>query len=76
MEKLFGKKVGVVIAILCGGSVKPDHVAEITAEKDVDGVLVGGASLDAKTLAEIIHNIGGSPAPKKRKPRVKKEKDE
>lgn len=72
----FGKKVGGGIPILYGGSVKPDNVAEITAEKDVDGVLVGGASLDDKMLAEIIHNIAGAPAPKKRKPRVKKEKEE
>jgi triosephosphate isomerase len=72
----FGKKVGGGIPILYGGSVKADNAAEITAEEDVNGVLVGGASLDAKTLAEIIHNIGGAPAPKTRKPRVKKEKDE
>lgn len=76
LEELFGKKVAGTIPILYGGSVKPENAAEIGAEKDVDGVLVGGASLDPKTFAEIIHNIGGAPAPKKRKPRVKKEKEE
>lgn len=73
LVEAFGKKVAGMIPILYGGSVKPENAAEIAAEKDVDGVLVGGASLDAKTLAEIIHNIGGAPAPKKRKPRKEKE---
>jgi triosephosphate isomerase len=72
----FGKKVGGGIPILYGGSVNPDNVAAITAEKDVDGVLVGGASLDVNTFAEIIHNIAGAPLPKKRKPRVKKREEE
>lgn len=77
--ELFGKKVGGAIPILYGGSVKPDNVAEIGAEDDVDGVLVGGASLKPETLAEIVHNVAGKPAsPKKttRKPRTKKEKKE
>ena len=72
---VFGKKKGSQIAILYGGSVKPENVAEITSEKDVDGVLVGGASLDPKTFAEIIHHIEGAKAPKKRKT-LKKEKKE
>lgn len=76
LEELFGKKVAGSIPILYGGSVKPDNAAEIGAEKDVDGVLVGGASLDAKTFGDIIHHIGGAPVAKKRKPRVKKEKEE
>lgn len=50
-------KTGDKIPILYGGSVKPDNVGEIGQEKDVDGVLVGGASLDPKKLAEIIHNM-------------------
>ena len=40
--------------ILYGGSVKPDNAAEILAQPDVDGALVGGASLDPKGFAEII----------------------
>ena len=36
--------------ILYGGSVKPDNAAEILAQPDVDGALVGGASLDPKAL--------------------------
>lgn len=43
------------IPILYGGSVKADNASEILAIDNVDGLLVGGASLDAKTFLEIIH---------------------
>jgi triosephosphate isomerase len=41
------------VRILYGGSVKPDNVAQIMAQPDVDGALVGGASLDAGQFAQI-----------------------
>jgi triosephosphate isomerase len=41
------------VAILYGGSVKPDNAAELLAAPEVDGVLVGGASLDADSFARI-----------------------
>jgi triosephosphate isomerase (TIM) len=41
------------VRILYGGSVKPDSIAQIMAEPDVDGALVGGASLDAGQFAQI-----------------------
>ena len=41
------------VAILYGGSVKPDNAAELLAVTDVDGVLVGGASLDPESFARI-----------------------
>ena len=41
------------VAILYGGSVKPDNAAELLAVTDVDGVLVGGASLDPGSFASI-----------------------
>ncbi len=40
--------------ILYGGSVKPDNAAELLALPDIDGALVGGASLDAESLAAIV----------------------
>lgn len=52
---LFGKKRGDSLSIVYGGSVKADNVAEIMKEKNVDGVLVGGASLDVNTFAKIAH---------------------
>ncbi|MEX2195116.1 MAG: triose-phosphate isomerase [Thermoleophilaceae bacterium] len=42
------------VRVLYGGSVKPDNAAEILAQKDVDGALVGGASLDAAGFAGIV----------------------
>jgi triosephosphate isomerase (TIM) len=41
------------VPILYGGSVKPDNAAELLAEPDVDGALVGGASLDVESFAAI-----------------------
>jgi triosephosphate isomerase len=48
------KEAAAQIRILYGGSVKPDNAAEILAQPDVDGALVGGASLDPKGLVEIV----------------------
>ncbi len=44
--------------ILYGGSVKPDNAAELLALPDVDGALVGGASLDPESFAEIVAAAG------------------
>jgi triosephosphate isomerase len=41
--------------ILYGGSVKPDNAAELLAQPDIDGALVGGASLDAESFAAIVN---------------------
>jgi triosephosphate isomerase len=75
LEELFGKKRAGSIPILYGGSVGVDNAKQIASQKDVNGVLVGGASLDPQTLAEIIHHISGSStAEKPRKPRTKRVK--
>jgi triosephosphate isomerase len=42
--------------ILYGGSVKPENSASLMSEPDVDGFLVGGASLDAKSFSGIVEN--------------------
>jgi triosephosphate isomerase (TIM) len=49
----FGDGAAAAIPILYGGSVKPDNAAELLAAENVDGVLVGGASLDAAGFARI-----------------------
>jgi triosephosphate isomerase (TIM) len=46
------------VRILYGGSVKPDNAAELLALPDVDGALVGGASLDAESFAAIVAAAG------------------
>jgi triosephosphate isomerase len=48
-----GVETGAGVRILYGGSVKGDNIASIMAEQDVDGALVGGASLDAGQFASI-----------------------
>jgi len=52
LSKKFGNKAEAV-RIQYGGSVKPDNAKELIAEADVDGALVGGASLEAKSLLAI-----------------------
>ncbi|MGZ6256133.1 MAG: triose-phosphate isomerase, partial [Candidatus Limnocylindria bacterium] len=42
------------VAILYGGSCTPDNAAEFFAEPDVDGALVGGASLNTESFARIV----------------------
>jgi triosephosphate isomerase len=48
-----GVDTGFAARILYGGSVKSDNIASIMAQPDVDGALVGGASLDAGQFAQI-----------------------
>ena len=50
------------IPILYGGSVKADNIAELMTEPDVDGALVGGASLDPLNFAKLIMNANPLPA--------------
>jgi triosephosphate isomerase len=49
----FGQDVADEMRILYGGSVKPDNAYELMTQEDIDGALVGGASLDAKSFAAI-----------------------
>jgi triosephosphate isomerase len=45
--------------ILYGGSVKPDNIAGLMSQTDIDGALVGGASLQAESFAKIVNYKGG-----------------
>jgi triosephosphate isomerase len=53
-----GDPVGGAVRILYGGSVKPDNIAGLLALADVDGVLVGGASLEAASFLKIARGRG------------------
>ncbi len=53
LEQLYSADLADGVRVLYGGSVKSSNVAEIMAEADVDGALVGGASLDADEFAKI-----------------------
>jgi len=52
--KAFGSEFADGLRILYGGSVKPDNASALMAEEEIDGALVGGASLDAKNFAKIV----------------------
>ena len=57
VEKMFSKNVSSKMLILYGGSVKPENIHDYLACDDVDGALVGGASLKADSFKALIDNI-------------------
>jgi len=54
LAKQFDETLAQSMRILYGGSVKPDNIAELMSMSDIDGALVGGASLDAETFSHIV----------------------
>jgi triosephosphate isomerase len=54
LKELRGDDFADKVRILYGGSVKPENVAEIMAQVDVDGALVGGASLEVESFMELV----------------------
>lgn len=53
----YGENVSSKVAILYGGSVKPNNIHDYLLQEDVDGALVGGASLKADSFEALIENI-------------------
>lgn len=54
VEELYGNTLSDSIRILYGGSVKPENITGLMARVDIDGALVGGASLDAESFSKIV----------------------
>jgi triosephosphate isomerase len=54
----FGSDRASAVRILYGGSVKPDNIKGLMAQEEIDGALVGGASLDARSFAAIVRYPG------------------
>jgi len=54
MARLYSKGAADALAILYGGSVKPDNMVELMAQPNVDGGLIGGASLDFDSFARMV----------------------
>jgi triosephosphate isomerase (TIM) len=50
-----GEKLAETTRILYGGSVKPENISELMTEEEIDGALVGGASLNPESFAKIVH---------------------
>jgi triosephosphate isomerase len=59
IESVFGAEAAQATRIQYGGSVTPDNAAELLARPDIDGALVGGASLVATSFAGIIKAAAG-----------------
>lgn len=57
VEKLYGKEVSDAVRIQYGGSVKPENIAEYMAKENVDGALVGGASLQADSFLALLDAV-------------------
>ncbi len=55
IEKMYGKEAADAVRIQYGGSVKPENIVEYMACPDIDGALIGGASLKADSFTEIIN---------------------
>jgi triosephosphate isomerase len=58
VEVLYGREHSDAVRILYGGSVKPENASALMAEPEIDGALVGGASLDADSFARIVQYTG------------------
>ncbi|MDN5347515.1 MAG: triosephosphate isomerase [Clostridia bacterium] len=58
LGSIYGPEAAEQVRILYGGSVKPENIAALMAEPDIDGALVGGASLKAQSFAAIINYRG------------------
>jgi triosephosphate isomerase len=54
LGRLYGDRVAQGVCIMYGGSVKPGNVDDLMAQPEVDGTLVGGASLDAESFVRIV----------------------
>jgi triosephosphate isomerase len=54
LSRTYSPQMAEGLRILYGGSVKPGNIAELMAQPDIDGALVGGASLDAASFARIV----------------------
>jgi triosephosphate isomerase len=52
--EVFGEQFAAQLRILYGGSVKPENVSSLMSQEEIDGALVGGASLDPKSFAAIV----------------------
>ena len=56
IEEIFDERIAKSVRIQYGGSVKPENIKELIQQEDVDGALVGGASLKADSFAQIVRN--------------------
>jgi triosephosphate isomerase len=59
----YGAEIGGTVRVLYGGSVKSGNIGELVAQDDIDGALVGGASIDPDEFAKLCAMAAGGPLP-------------
>ncbi|MYJ77749.1 MAG: triosephosphate isomerase, partial [Caldilineaceae bacterium SB0670_bin_27] len=59
LREMYGAAVADTTRVLYGGSTKPDNIGAIMEQSDVDGALIGGASLEADSYAEMVKITAG-----------------
>jgi triosephosphate isomerase len=63
LAEKYGQNIADEVRILYGGSVKSNNIAELVKQEDIDGALVGGASLDAEEFTKLCALAAGGPLP-------------
>jgi triosephosphate isomerase len=63
LAEKYGKEIAEAVRVLYGGSVKSGNIAELVKQDDIDGALVGGASLDAEEFTKLCALAAGGPLP-------------
>jgi triosephosphate isomerase (TIM) len=63
LAEKYGKNIAEEVRILYGGSVKANSISELVKQDDIDGALVGGASLDAEEFTKLCALAAGGPLP-------------
>ena len=59
LAKMYNDNIASNIRIQYGGSVKPENIVELVSQEDIDGALVGGASLNEESFVKIVRNCCG-----------------
>ena len=57
VKVLYGDDVAAKVRVQYGGSVKPDNIAAYMSQEDIDGALIGGASLEVASFTEIVNAV-------------------
>jgi triosephosphate isomerase len=63
LAEKYGKNIADEVRVLYGGSVKANNISELVKQDDIDGALVGGASLDAEEFTKLCALAAGGPLP-------------
>jgi triosephosphate isomerase len=63
LTEKYGEDVATAVRVLYGGSVKSGNISELVAQDDIDGALVGGASLDGDEFTKLCALAAGGPLP-------------